>query len=177
MITFEEAKAIAETQIPSHHSFVEIIEKPYGWYFYSQSKAYIESGDFRQMEIGSGGFIVEKSEGKVVSFGSAYSLEENFKIYEAGLSHKSYDLTITKIKDLNLAIGLLKKLSMTFVKSEFEHNVEWKIPGHFNEKQLKTILQNLPCTFKNQNFYFRYKEFEEMKNSNVLNYELKINKK
>jgi hypothetical protein len=176
MISFEEAKVIAESQIPSHHSFVEIIEKPYGWYFYSQSKAHIESGDFRHMEIGSGGFIVERVEGRIISFGSAYSREENFKIYEAGLAHKSYDLTVTKVRDLNSAIRLLKKLSMTFVKSEFEHNVEWKIPKEFNEKQLKEVLQNLPYTFTNQKFYFRYKEFEQMKNSKVLDYELKVNK-
>lgn len=177
MITFEEAKYIAEKQIPSHHSLIEIIEKPYGWYFTSQTKAYIESGDFRQMDVGSGGFIVEKANGQIVGFSSAYSSEENFKIYEAGISNKSCDLTITKVRDLNLAIRLLKKLSMTFVKSEFEHNIEWKIPKEFNEKQLKEILQNLPYTFTNQNFYFRYKEFEEMSKSNALEYELKANKK
>ncbi len=177
MITLKEAKVIAENQMPSHHSFIEIIEKPYGWYFCSQTKAYIETGDFREIEVGSGGFIVEKAEGKVVSFGSAYSLEENFKIYEIGLAHKSYDFTITKVRDLNLAVRLLKKLSMTFVNSKFEHNVEWNIPTEFNEKQLKEILQNLPYTFTNQKFYFRHKEFEEMKKSNTLNYELKINKK
>jgi hypothetical protein len=60
MISFEEAKVIAESQIPSHHSFVEIIEKPYGWYFYSQSKAHIESGDFRHMEVGSAGLLLKE---------------------------------------------------------------------------------------------------------------------
>lgn len=177
MISFEEAKTIAENQISINHSFVEIIEKTYGWYFYSQTKEYIKSGDFRLLEIGSGGFLVEKEKGEVISFGSAYSREENFKIYEAGLAYKSYDLTITKIRDVNLAIGLLKNLAMTFLQTEIENNIEWKTSKAFNEKQLKEILQNLPYTFTNQNFYFRHKEFEEMKNSKALDYELKVNKK
>jgi len=176
MVTFEEAKTIAENQIPAHHSLVTIIEKPYGWYFFSQSKEYIKSGDFRLMEVGSGGFLVEKKAGQIISFGSVYSVEKDLKIYEAGLAYKSYDLIIKKVRNLNLAIILLKKLSMTFVEPEPAHGVEWKIPKQFNEKQLKEILQNLPHTFNNQRFYFRCEEFEAMKNSNVLDYELKINK-
>lgn len=174
MISFEEAKIIAENQIPAHHSFVTIIEKSYGWYFYSQNEEYIKSGDYRLMEIRGGGFLVEKAGGKIISFRSAYSLDENFKIYEAGFAYKAYDFTIKKVRNLNLAVILLKKLSMTFIEPEFAHGVEWKIPKEFNEKQLKNILENLPYTFKNQNFYFHHKQFEEMKNSSVLDYELKV---
>lgn len=173
MITFDEAKDIAEKNIPSHHLIVETIEKPYGWYFFSQTKKFIKTEDFRDMDIGHGGFLVENKTGRIVEFGSAYSVEENFKIYEAGLAYGRYDLTILKVFDLNLAVRLLKKLSMRFIKPKLENGVTWKIPHEYNEKDLKNILQNLPYTFKNQKFYFRYKEFEKMKNSHCIEYKLK----
>ncbi len=128
MITYDEAKAIAQKNIPSHHSIVETIEKPYSWYFFSQTKQYVETGDFHDMEVGSGGFLVEKENGRIVEFGSVYSLEENLKIYEAGLAYGKYNLTVLKVFDLNLAVRLLKKLSMSFVKPKLENGVTWKIP-------------------------------------------------
>lgn len=66
---------------------------------------------------------------------------------------------------------------MTFLRTEIENNIEWKTSKTFNEKQLKEVLQTLPYTFTNQRFYFRHKEFEEMKNSKALDHELKVNKK
>lgn len=174
MINFEEAKAIAKNKIPSDHSIVHIIEKTYGWYFYSQNNEYIKTKDYRFLEVGSGGFIVEKETGRTVEFGSAYSLEKNFEIYEKGLAYKSYDLTVLKVKDLNSAIRHLKKLSMRFVEPESADGVEWKIPKEYNEKNLKKILNKLPFTFTNQHFYFRHQEFEDMKNSNCLEFELTV---
>ena len=67
-----------------------IIEKEYGWVFFPQSKLYLETGNWRDMLIGSGGDLVEKETGRIISFGSAYSIEKNLKIYE--LEHRNFDL-------------------------------------------------------------------------------------
>lgn len=178
MISFEKAEQIALSNLNWDCDILpdSIIEKSYGWYFCFQSKKYIETGNPLDMLVRSGGFIVEKENGKVVKFGSAYSLEKNFGIYEKGLIGKK-DLMITKIKDLNCAVRLLHKLRMTFVEPEFEHGVEWKIPKEYNEKQLKIALSNLPHIFKNQDFYFRSDAFEEMSKSDCLVYELKNREK
>ena len=174
MVTFEEAETIAKNKIPANHSIVKMLEKPYGWYFCSQNNEYIKTKNIQYLEAGSGGFIVEKETGRIVEFGSRFPLEKNFEIYEKGFAYKKYDLTILKIKDLTSAIKHLKKLSMRFVEPEFECGVWWKIPQEFNEKQIKEILQNLPYTFTKQNFYFRHQEFEDMKNANCLEFELKV---
>lgn len=174
MITFEEAEIIAKNKISSEHSIVKKIKKPYGWYFFSQHNEFIRTRNIQYLEVGSGGFIVEKETGRVVEFGSAYSLEKNFEIYEKGFAYKKYDLTILKVNDLNSAIRNLKKLSMRFVIPEFENGVWWEIPQEYSEKQIKEILQNLPYTFTNQKFYFRHSEFEEMQKSKCLEFELEV---
>ncbi len=174
MITFEEAEMIAKNRISNDHSIVEIIEKPYGWYFSIQKNECLETGNTKFMEAGSGGFIVEKEFGRVVTFASSFSIEKNFEIYEMGLAYKTYDLTIIKVIDLDSAIKHLMKLSMRFIKPEFEYGVWWKIPREYNKTQFKEILQNLPYTFIDQNFYFRHEEFEEMRKSNCLDFDLKV---
>lgn len=172
MISFEEAEKIANANILSNHSFVQTTEKPYGWYFFSQNDDYLKTKDFRFLEAGSGGFIVEKESGKVVNFGSAFSTEENFKIYEKGLIGRK-DLIILKVREINEAVRLLNRLQMKRVEPKFENSVEWKIPKIYKENEIKAAISKLPCVFKNQDFYFRYKEFLKIDESKCFDYELK----
>ena len=176
VISFEEAQNIALDKIGSDCAIIanSIIEKPYGWYFSFQSKKYLETGDFREMLAGSGGFIVEKETGSVVEFGSVYSLEKNFEIYEKGLVGFN-DLVILKVRDTNESVRLLNRLQMFYVEPEFAHGVEWKIPKTYNEKQLKQAISKLPCIFENQNFYFNYDAFKKIDSSKCLDYELRKN--
>lgn len=179
MITFEDAIKIAENRIPWNCDLFrdEIIEKPYGWYFCYQSKKFIETGNISDMLIGSGGFLVEKENGNVIEFGSAYSLEKNFQAYEQGFLRKNLDLIITKVFDLRETVRLLNRLQMTYVKPEFEHGILWKIPQIYNQKQIKEAISKLPCIFKNQSFYFRYDEFKKIDKSKCFEYELRKSQK
>ena len=174
MITFEEARTIALKNIPSDCDILpdSIIEKPYGWYFNFQSKEYIKTGNIRAILVGGGGFVVEKESGKIFYFGSAFSVEENFKIYERGLIGRK-DLIILKVRELNESVRLLNRLQMTYVIPEFEHGVVWKIPKPYNEKQIKEAITKLPFTFKNQIFSSRYDEFEKIDDSKCFDYELR----
>lgn len=74
---------------------------------------------------------------------------------------------------MNQAVRMLYKLGMTYIKPEFAHGVEWKVPKRFSEKQIKSALSNLPHTFENQNFSFSFDVFEKIHNSGCLVYELR----
>lgn len=63
----------------------ETIEKPWGWVFFYQSKAYLESGDFRDMVGGNAPYIVNRQTGAITETGTAYDIEHYINEYEAAL--------------------------------------------------------------------------------------------
>jgi hypothetical protein len=173
MITFEEAKQIALNKIGPDCALFEdeILEKPYGWYFCYQSKAYFTSGN--DWLIGSGGFIVEREDGRVFEFGSCFGLERDLAAYEAGFKFHSYDLTILSVSDIQQTITLLHQLDMAYVIPEYEHGVVWKIPQRFTKSQIRSLMRSLPHTFYAQNFYFRIEVFAEIDAAGCCQYELR----
>jgi len=164
MISFEDAKLIALNEIGEDCALLneETLEKSYGWYFCFQSKRFLETKNLSDMLAGSGGFVVEKVDGRVFRFGSAYSLERNLRAYEAGFKFELYDLIVESVRNVEQTVLLLNKLDMTYVVPEVEHGVEWKIPKHYTQKQIKQRLEKLPATFEKQQFYFRFEVFEEI---------------
>jgi len=63
----------------------ETIEMPWGWVFFYQSKAYVESGDDVEMLAGNAPIIVNRYTGELVHTGTAYDIEHYLQEYEAGL--------------------------------------------------------------------------------------------
>ncbi|WP_226669117.1 YrhB domain-containing protein [Microbulbifer aggregans] len=63
----------------------ETIEKPWGWVFFYQSKAYLESGDFRDMVGGNAPYIVNRQTGAITETGTAHDIEHYINEYEAAL--------------------------------------------------------------------------------------------
>jgi len=175
VITFEEAKQIALNKIGPNCALFEdrIIEKPYGWYFCFQSKAYFASGNWKDALVGSGGFIVERADGRIFEFGSAYTLERNLAAYEAGFKFYSQDLTITAVSDMKQTVSLLHKLDMVYVIPKLEHGVVWKIPRTFTRAQIRSFLSSLPHVFSAQNFYFRTEVFGEIDAAGCCKYTLR----
>ncbi|RYG70797.1 hypothetical protein EON80_06885, partial [bacterium] len=149
MIDFHQARQIALEKIGPDCGLQEdqTLEKPYGWYFSYQSRAYLESGDWEHMLVGSGGFIVGREEGRVFEFGSLHPLERNLKTYEAGFKFERYDLTITAISNRERTIQLLSQVGMTIVIPEPDGDTIWKIPRSLTAAQIKAALKALPCTF------------------------------
>ena len=174
MITFEEAKQIALDRIGPDCALIDdaTMEKSYGWYFCYQSKAYVQSGDFRDMLIGSGGFIVEREDGDVFEFGSAYPLERNLAAYEAGFKYDTYDLTILSVSDIQQTVRLLLSLNMTYVVPEEAYGTMWRIPQGYTEVQIRSALASLPHTFSDQQFYFRFEEFSAIDKAGCCRYQL-----
>jgi len=179
MISFEDAKTIALGELGADCALLEesTSEKPYGWYFCFQSKKFLETKNVRDSLAGSGGFIVEKTDGRVFHFGSAYSLERNLRAYEAGFKFELYDLIVKRVRNLEQTVSLLNKLDMTYTVPEVEHGVEWKVPKHYTQKQIKQRLEKLPATFEKQRFYFRFEVFEEINLARCCEYEIQEHSK
>lgn len=92
-ITFEEARNIAERYVDNalyqnENKIViidsETIEKNYGWYFFSQTKKYLETRHPLDGIVGNGPILVRKENGEVIRFGTALPIEEYIEIYESG---------------------------------------------------------------------------------------------
>jgi hypothetical protein len=174
MITFEEAIQIAHDKIGPDCALIDnaTMEKPYGWYFCYQSKAYIQSGDDRYALFGSGGLIVERNDGDVFEFGSAYPLERYLAAYEAGFKFDTYDLTILSIRDIQQTVRLLLSLKMQYVVPEEESETVWRIPQKFTEDQIRSALASLPHTFYDQKFDFGYETFLAIDKAGCCKYQL-----
>lgn len=174
VISFAEAKQIALAKIGPDCGLIETatMEKPYGWYFYAQSRAFIETGDFMEMHCGSCGFIVERADGRVFQFGSAFPLEKWIADYEKGFKYDRYDLTILAVSDLAVATELLERLYLHYVVPEEENGTVWMIPQYYTRDQIQTKLTQLPFTFANQAFWHVADVFDEIAASGACKYEL-----
>lgn len=168
MITFEQAKEIALSKTGA--DFIlnknQIIEKPYGWYFCFHSK----SDD--DIIFGSNGFIVDRDDGSICRFGSAYSLDQNFAAYEAGFKYDLYNLIILSVSDIQKTVQFLRDLNMTYVNSEEENGTIWRIPKDYTVEQIQSALQSLPCTFFDQSFNFAFEKFLKIDKENCCKYKL-----
>ncbi len=175
MISFEEAKQIALAKIGPDCGLVETatIEKPYGWYFLAQSRGYLQTGDIGQMLVGSGGFIVERSDGRVFVFGSAYPAQQWIANYERGFKYNRYDLSIVTVTNMPRTIELLGRLDMRYVIPEEENGTVWVIPQRYTLDHLRAILGQLPFVFGDQAFWHRVDVFDEIDASGCCKYELR----
>ena len=63
----------------------ETIEKEWGWVFFYQSKAYVESGDFIEMLSGNSPIIVNRHTGDLVYTGCDFEISHYIKEYEKAL--------------------------------------------------------------------------------------------
>jgi hypothetical protein len=178
MITKEEAiKKVRGTLSEDMDVMLDnIIEKEYGWVIFPQSKEYIGTKDPMFMAIGSGGVLVEKETGNTYEFGSAYSTDQNLRIYELGyFQYENWDIVITKVMNEGKTIERLSKLDISYFIPEDEHGTVWKIPQKYTNEQLKNKLKSLPVRFNLGNVYFRWEVLESFKEQNDFEYQLSVN--
>ncbi|MEM0909792.1 MAG: YrhB domain-containing protein [Pseudomonadota bacterium] len=60
----------------------ETIEKPWGWVFFYQSKAYIETGEFMHMLDGNAPIIINRNTAELIHTGTAHDIEYYITEYE-----------------------------------------------------------------------------------------------
>jgi len=85
MITFDEAvdkatRYLNKIDIPVFITLQGRFSE--GWFFYFQSKAYLETGDFSSQLVGNSPFIIDKDSGEIHELGTAYPIEKYLQDYE-----------------------------------------------------------------------------------------------
>lgn len=175
MIDFETAKQIAIKHIGSDCGLIEeaIIEKPYGWYFCYQSKAYLETGDSSHIILGNRAFFVEREGGRILILGFLdYRTETWFANYEKGFKYELYDLTVLNVRDRETTVQLLHRLNMQYVVPEWAYGTEWRIPKQYTVGEIKHLLKKLPYTFTGLTFQLREEIFYQIDETQCCEYVL-----
>jgi len=94
MLTKKEALELVSRELQSRSSPQELwvvidkqtIERSFGWVFFYESKAFLETGLFRDRLFGNGPVIVNKASGAVEFYGSGDLPEDIIKVYEIKLT-------------------------------------------------------------------------------------------
>ena len=122
-MTKEEARQLITHHL-SRYGEVELIEEAteeydFGWVFYYQSKAYLDTGDNNEFLCGNAPCIVDRERGEIIETGTAFPIEDYIKAYRAcgdphgeptgsvaifGFSHQ---------KETNKAIRLVHQICQT----------------------------------------------------------------
>ncbi|RYD28941.1 MAG: hypothetical protein EOP86_22360 [Verrucomicrobiaceae bacterium] len=152
MITYGVARQIAIAHIGRECVLIEssIEEKSYGWFFQRQSRAFLESGDDGEMLIGESGFIVERENGRIVTFGSSPCIPW-LELYEKSFfKFDRWDLTILRVHKFWQTVDLLASLQIQLVIPKEKNGTVWKIPRAWPRQQIERQLMKLPCVFYGQ---------------------------
>ena len=80
----EQKIGLFEREVGQPLTTVPLGEVEEGWLFGYQTKAYLEDDDFEQALGGNAPFLVKRSDGEIVMFGTAQSLEHYLDLYRAG---------------------------------------------------------------------------------------------
>lgn len=70
------------------------LDKPYGWVFFYQSRAYVETGDFMEMLAGNAPVIFNRVSGEYHVTGTAHPVEDYISEYEATLPRHQLALPV-----------------------------------------------------------------------------------
>ena len=91
MITLEEARSLVEAEItdgdrPGPDGAIVLdeatLERPWGWVFFYESRRFYETGDDSYCLLGNAPLIVERRSGRVLTTGTAQSIEFYLENYE-----------------------------------------------------------------------------------------------
>jgi len=92
MWTYDRALAVARAYVEGvtdgRGVLVEsqTLDRPYGWVFFYQSRAFLESGDMLDAFAGNAPIIFNRLSGEYRVTGTAYPLEQYLQEYEATLA-------------------------------------------------------------------------------------------
>ena len=97
VLTKSEARARIEQELSKIDSDADLVvldeltrEYEWGWIFFYQSRQYVETGDTSSMVAGNAPLIVNRSSGQVSITGTARSIEEYVRDYEADLKQNAH---------------------------------------------------------------------------------------
>jgi hypothetical protein len=102
MITFQQARQIAETEINKNQALGDdsliiiddqIIEKDYAWIFPYTSKKYWETKDINYAIGGNGPLFISKQNGQISNYRTGLSIDQMINEYEE--ENKIWNITLT----------------------------------------------------------------------------------
>ena len=88
MLTYPYALELAETwvRLMTNDSAVvtkeKTLKRPYGWVFFYQGRAYLASGDRREMLLGTAPIIIDRVSGNIQVTGTGEAIETYLSRYE-----------------------------------------------------------------------------------------------
>jgi len=95
MITVEQANKLANIYLANLQDKLNVsleivrrIDISYGWVFFYNSKAYMESGDISSLLAGNAPFLVDAGDGSLHVLGTAHPLEIYLGEYEKSRENK-----------------------------------------------------------------------------------------
>jgi hypothetical protein len=161
MITFQEARQIAEDEINKQHTLVDesliiledqVIEKHYAWIFPYTSKKCCESNDINLAIGGNGPLFVSKLDGKISNYRTGLSIEGMIDEYEE--ENKIWLLTLiddiftdtTKLLSFRQTLGLTISEIAAFKKNTmaiFESGSKTRLEKIQSQLSLKDITVSL----------------------------------
>jgi hypothetical protein len=89
MLTFEKARRVADVWVDAVYDGQAVImpeltlAKPYGWVFFYQSKAFVQSGEMTHVLVGNAPILLERVNGELRVFGTAKPIDSYMAEYEA----------------------------------------------------------------------------------------------
>ena len=161
MITFQEARQIAEAEINKQQTLVndsliiiddQIMEKEYAWIFPYTSKKNWETNDINHAIGGNGPLFVSKLDGQISIYRTGLSIEGMIDEYEE--DNKIWSLTLTDdiFTDTNKTLAFRQTLGLTIPEiadfkknttTAFESGARTRLVKIQNQLSLKNIATSL----------------------------------
>ncbi len=138
---FDEAFALAVAHAPAEATVSLVAEYEDCWHF-----AY--------PQIGSSGMLVHKQSGALFEMGSAYPVQRDLALCRDLDWRAEHDLVVSDVSDLLSAVSLLEGLSLRRGKACL-----------YARYDLAKLLAVPPVRFANQNLYFAYEAYCELRDS------------
>jgi len=166
MIDAKKAAVLAQACAPERFVIAvdQVRETRCGWFFPWRLDG--------RPSAGSKGVVVDKQTGRVITLGSAYSLERDLNAFDAGYRFGPAFLVVTDVRNESRAVDQLLRLSIKEVTPEFAHGVQWKIPKPISAQDIQTRLRQLPCKFGPIATYFAIEALEAMRGKRDISFEL-----
>lgn len=129
--------------------------------FHYHTKKYLLTGNFQDMTVGQGPILIDKADGRITPFGSAFSsqaaiedyLEVKPKLYQLLTEYadfdltKHYDVTITEVLKKWELLDVLDGAGLQYVKPELQAETIWRIAKPYNKRQIEERIGKLPVIF------------------------------
>lgn len=166
MITIKEAFKIAQTYIHQNHKDCDILEE---WVIDDDdvfvtrmaSKKYIETRNHLDHLVGAGPIIIDKEDGYLIMYGSAYSTERAVKDYRTKKPkwnlirvdfpsfdiQTNYNIKIEKKLHEEKLIDLLFRSLYGYIVAEVEGDTIWRVRHSYTKEVIKERLATLPTIF------------------------------